>query len=43
MTTTIEWIRDALRDHPELALFLALAAGYLIGRVTTGMVTATWK
>jgi putative transport protein len=36
MTTTIEWIRDALRDHPELALLLALAAGYLIGRLRFG-------
>lgn len=36
MTTTIEWIRDALRNHPELALFLALAAGYLIGRLRIG-------
>ena len=30
--TAIEWTRDALRDHAELALFLTLAAGYLIGR-----------
>lgn len=36
MTTTIEWIRDALRAHPELALFLALAAGYLIGQLRIG-------
>lgn len=36
MTTTIEWTRDALRDHSELALFLALAAGYLIGRLRIG-------
>jgi putative transport protein len=36
MTTTIEWIRDALRVHAELALFLALAAGYLIGRLRIG-------
>lgn len=33
MTTTIEWTRDALRSHPELAFFLALAGGYLIGRL----------
>jgi putative transport protein len=33
MTMTMEWIRDALRDHPQLALFLTLAAGYLLGRV----------
>jgi putative transport protein len=36
MTTTIEWTRDVLRDHPELALFLALAAGYLIGQLRIG-------
>ena len=36
MTTTMEWIRDALRDHPQLALFLTLAAGYLLGRVRIG-------
>jgi putative transport protein len=36
MTTTIEWMRTALGHHPELALFLALAAGYLIGRITIG-------
>jgi putative transport protein len=36
MTGAIEWIRDALRGHPELALFLAIAAGYLIGRLRIG-------
>ncbi len=36
MTTTFEWIRDALRDHADLALFLTLAAGYLIGRLRIG-------
>src|ERR1700755_2407351 len=36
MTTTMEWMRDALRDHPELALFLALATGYLLGRLRMG-------
>jgi putative transport protein len=39
MTTTIEWTRAALRDHSELALFLALAAGYLIGRLRIGSFT----
>jgi putative transport protein len=34
--TAIEWTRDALRDHAELALFLTLAAGYLIGRFRIG-------
>jgi putative transport protein len=32
----VEWIGASLRDHPELALFLALAAGYLLGRVRIG-------
>jgi putative transport protein len=36
MTTAIEWIRDTLRNHPELALFLALATGYPIGRLRIG-------
>ena len=36
MITTMEWMRDALRDHPELALFLALATGYLLGRLRMG-------
>jgi len=28
----MEWIANALRHHPELALFLALAVGYAIGK-----------
>jgi putative transport protein len=36
MTTAIEWIRLALQSHSELALFLALAAGYFIGRLRIG-------
>jgi putative transport protein len=36
MTMIIEWIGASLRDHPELALFLALATGYLLGRVRIG-------
>ena len=36
MTTTFEWIRDALRHHADLTLFLTLAAGYLIGRIRIG-------
>lgn len=36
MTMMIEWIGASLRDHPELALFLALATGYLLGRVRMG-------
>ncbi len=36
MTTAIEWIRHALQSHSELALFLALAAGYFLGRLRIG-------
>lgn len=36
MTMIVEWIGASLRDHPELAWFLALAAGYLLGRVRIG-------
>jgi putative transport protein len=36
MTTAIEWIRPALQIHSELVLFLALAAGYLLGRLRIG-------
>ena len=28
----MDWIRDALREHPEVALFLTLAAGHWVGR-----------
>jgi putative transport protein len=36
MTTIVEWARDALRVHCELALFLAIAVGYLIGQLRIG-------
>lgn len=36
MAMIVEWIGASLRDHPELALFLALATGYLLGRVRIG-------
>jgi putative transport protein len=36
MTLIVEWIGASLREHPELGLFLALAAGYLLGRVRIG-------
>jgi putative transport protein len=36
MTMAIEWIRHALQSHSELALFLALAAGYFLGRLRIG-------
>ena len=29
----MHWLVDALRAHPELALFLALAIGYFIGQI----------
>src|SRR5262245_52148072 len=32
----MEWIANALRHHPELALFLALAVGYAVGRIRVG-------
>ena len=28
-----QWFVEALRHHPEMALFLTLALGYLIGKV----------
>jgi putative transport protein len=36
MTMIIEGLGASLRDHPELALFLALATGYLLGTVRIG-------
>jgi putative transport protein len=36
MTTAIEWVRVALQSHSELALFLALAAGYFLGQLRIG-------
>jgi putative transport protein len=33
MLAMMEWFRHALQSHPELALFLALAAGHLLGRL----------
>lgn len=27
-----------IRDHPELALFLSLAAGYLLGKLRVGQI-----
>jgi len=30
----MHWFAEALRHHPELAIFLALAAGYAIGRIS---------
>src|SRR5215471_7546442 len=32
----MEWVANALRHHPELALFLALALGYAIGKIQIG-------
>jgi putative transport protein len=33
MAAMMDWIKHALQDHPEIALFLALAAGYWVGRL----------
>ena len=45
--TMIEWIGASLRDHPELALFLALAAGLplapLAGAVTRARAAGRWR
>lgn len=30
----MHWFAESLRHHPELALFLALAAGYALGRIS---------
>jgi len=30
------WFVDTLRHHPEMALFLTLALGYLIGKIRLG-------
>ena len=30
------WLQDLLRAHPEIAFFLVLGLGYLIGRITIG-------
>ena len=32
----MEWIIDLLREHPELAIFLTLAAGFWIGKIKIG-------
>ncbi len=32
----MEWVASSLRHHPELALFLALAVGYAIGKIKIG-------
>ena len=31
-----DWIANALLHHPELALFLALAVGYVVGKMKLG-------
>ncbi|MGH3679728.1 MAG: aspartate-alanine antiporter, partial [Natronosporangium sp.] len=40
------WFVDAMRDHPELAIFLTLAIGFFVGKLgfrsmTLGAVTGT--
>lgn len=32
----MEWIINQLRDHPELAIFLTLFAGFWLGRFKIG-------
>jgi putative transport protein len=32
----MNWLADTLRDNPELAIFLALALGFVVGRVRLG-------
>ena len=29
----MEWITDLFRSHPELAIYLVLGMGFLVGRV----------
>ena len=36
MTTLASYFVTALREHPELAIFLALAMGFVIGRIRLG-------
>jgi len=32
----VAWLIEGLRRHPELAIFLTLAAGFVIGRIRIG-------
>jgi putative transport protein len=34
----MDWFASALRQHPELALFLTLAIGYAVGKIRFGSV-----
>src|SRR5262245_52014271 len=36
--SSVDWLANALRQHPELALFLTLAIGYALGRIRFGSV-----
>jgi len=36
MTAIIDWIKHALQNHAELAIFLVLSLGHLIGRLRIG-------
>ena len=35
----LHWFAEMLRHHPEMALFLTLALGYLIGKIRFGSIT----
>jgi len=35
-TTTMDWFTGNLRHHPEIAFFLTLAIGYLLGKIRFG-------
>src|SRR5262245_43877817 len=35
---SVDWVANALRQHPELALFLTLAIGYALGKIRFGSV-----
>ena len=39
----MEWIIEQLRDHPELAIFLTLAAGFWIGKIRIGSFSLSKK
>jgi hypothetical protein len=38
----LEAFVQVLRQHPEIALFLTLAAGYALGKVRLGDTNSAW-